>query len=78
MKEYFKITTNQKGGYNISIGTGKTFRAETLQYVANALKHYFQEGLLNKPFDYNKHIEHSKECSCCPLCDQIEQFRDKE
>ena len=70
MKAYFTITKRDRSeGYNISIGVGKRFRADNMQEIAYALEHYFQDGLLNKPFDYDKHIEHGKTgCDCCPLC----------
>lgn len=64
----FKITKRYDGRYKISIGTGKTFTADNIHELVYALEHYFHEGIYNKPFDYHKHIEHNKECKCCPLC----------
>ena len=54
--------------YKISIGTGKTASARTLQEVVYALQHYFQESIAEYPFDYQKHKDHAKECDCCPFC----------
>lgn len=55
-------------GYTISIGTGKTHQAKNLQEVVYGMQHYFQESISGYPFEYHKHIEHNKECNCCPLC----------
>jgi len=61
-------------GYDISIGVGKTFHARTPQEIVYALAHYFRvnfpeyTGDPDKPFDYQKHLDHAKECDCCPLC----------
>lgn len=47
---------NDYNGYKISIGTGKTFRAEDLDEVKLALEHYF-----GKPY-------HAGAVDDCPLC----------
>lgn len=71
----FKIDTEFTGpmvkGYKISIGTGRSYHARTLEEVAVGLQHYFQTGLFENKFDYTKHKEHSKVCDCCPLCREM-------
>ncbi len=64
----FKVESYGGQGYKISVGTGKTARAKNLQEVVYALQHYFRESIAEYPWDYAKHIEHSKECGCCPFC----------
>lgn len=68
----FKVDTEYTGpmdrGYKISIGTGKTFHARSLEEVAYGMQHYFQTDLFENRFDYTKHMEHAKTCDCCPLC----------
>ena len=71
MKAYFTVTLHHDGqskGFDISIGAGKKFKAENLQEVVYGLQHYFRESIPEYPFDYQKHIDHAKECGCCPLC----------
>lgn len=67
----FKVQKDAKGDYQISIGTGRLAKADSLQEVVYALEHYFQEGISGysgRKFDYEGHIKHAEECGCCPLC----------
>jgi hypothetical protein len=67
----FTVEKQSTGEYLISIGIGRKVKAESLQYVAYALEHYFQDrlpGYGEGKFDMLKHREHNKECGCCPLC----------
>ena len=67
MKTYFHV--DKKGeSYRIGIGLGKTFKANSLNEIGYALQHYFKEDMFENKFEYNKHIEHQKDCPCCPLC----------
>ena len=69
MKTKFEITPHYpSGGFDISIGVGKRFFARDLQEVVYGLQHYFKESIAEYPYNYDKHIEHSKVCDCCPLC----------
>ena len=74
MQNYIKIGKSRSGsgqGYSLNIGNGKTAHAANLQEVVYGLEHYFRDGVpgySGDKFDYQKHIEHSKVCSCCPLC----------
>ncbi len=59
---------NPSGGYLVNVHTGKNYTARNLQEVVYALQHYFKESIAEYPYDYEKHVAHSKECDCCPLC----------
>ncbi len=74
----FKVDRDARGSYTISIGTGKTLKAHSLIEVAYALQHYYHDklGIMeenHKPFDYQEHIKHGKECGCCPFCRQMQK-----
>jgi hypothetical protein len=65
----FKVEENGKGGYLISIGTGKRYTAKDLSSVARGLMHYFRKDVhVDDKWDYQAHIKHNEECNCCPLC----------
>ena len=66
----FKVTKDYMDRFQISIGVGKKFRALNLNAVAYALQHYFHADLFDNAWNYEKHIEHNKECNCCPLCEK--------
>lgn len=75
MKPEFTVTT-EGNYYLVSIGVGKKFRAENLDEVARALQHYFQVDLFTDvmgKFDYQEHLEHAKECLCCPFCRDMKE-----
>lgn len=70
MNTEFKITP-YGNGYKISIGTGKTYRADNLQEVIYAMEHYFNQGIpaySSKTFSLTEHRKHNEVCHCCPLC----------
>lgn len=71
METRFVVTPKYQGGYNISIGVGKLFSADTLQAVVYGMEHYFNKAIpaySKEPFNRADHYAHQKECSCCPLC----------
>ena len=72
----FTVNKDPMRGYQISIGSGKKARAKDLQEVAYALMHYFQDGMpgYTDKFNYKKHIEHAKVCSCCPFCREADDL----
>jgi len=75
MREYFMVKRDYKGSFKIGIGVGRTFKANDLSEVARGLMHYFNDVINvteKSPFDRKKHLEHIKECSCCPLCSNVE------
>ena len=66
-----KIET-QGSGFLIRIGDHRTHKATNIQEVVYALEHYFRRavpGYSNAKGDFwQHHVDHAKECSCCPLC----------
>ena len=66
------INPNFQGGFRLSIGDHKVHDAKDLQEVAYALEHYFRRavpGYSDATGDFwQHHLDHAKECSCCPLC----------
>jgi len=80
MKTEFKVEIDQTSArqYTISIGVGRKFPARNLQEVGYALEHYFRDGLFHEGstpanFNHQDHVEHAKECDCCPLCRETEK-----
>jgi hypothetical protein len=77
MNSYFTVKPHSPSGYDISIGVGRIFYARSMQEVIYALSHYFRvniehyTGDPNKKYDYDGHLNHSKECDCCPLCRKL-------
>ena len=67
----FTVSSTYNKQFGISIGTGTTFHAGTLQEVVYGLEHYFDQavpGYSKSPFDRTHHREHQTQCGCCPLC----------
>lgn len=69
----FKVESNpnRQGGYKISIGTGKTYRAKNLKEVVYALEHYFSEGApgySGTAYNFGKHVTYAEKYNCCPFC----------
>ena len=62
----------QLRGFHISIGDHKGHQANNIQEVVYALEHYYRQpvpGYSTAKGDFwQSHLDHAKECSCCPLC----------
>ena len=59
-------------GFRIGIGDHRVHKATSIQEVVYALEHYYREpvpGYSNAKGDFwQNHVDHAKQCSCCPLC----------
>jgi hypothetical protein len=52
--------------YKISIGTGKTFRANTLEELFFALQHYYRKDSVIGPAS----LHNLGKCPKCPFCEE--------